>query len=268
MTIAQILAEGSQQLAAAEVSTARLDCLVLLADLLKHDKSWLLAHEDTKLTVEQTHQLQTNLDRRAQHEPLAYILGYKEFYGHNFAVTPAVLIPRPETEHIIELLANLQPKSRQKLIDIGTGSGAIAISCKLLWPNLDVSASDISLAALKVAETNAKSLHATVKFSKSDLLENTSDAYDYIVANLPYVDQNWQRSPETNFEPALALFADDNGLDLIKKLLNQAKSHLNPRGYILLEADPRQMQNIEDYAKNLGYQNVDSRDFTIVLQLL
>lgn len=268
MTISEVLKAGSQQLETADITSARLDCLVLLSDLLEHDKSWLLAHDDFELTNAQQAEFAQNITQRAQRQPLAYLRGTQEFYGRDFAVSHDVLIPRPETEHIIELLAQLGPKNDDRLLDVGTGSGAIAITAKLENPGLQVTASDISDAALAIAKQNAASLKADIDFSKSDLLNNLTGQFNFITANLPYVDRGWRRSPETDFEPALALFAHDGGLELIKKLLTQAKTVLKTGDYILLEADPCQMPAIESYAKNLDYQKVSSRDFAIVLQLL
>ncbi|HEX4662349.1 MAG TPA: peptide chain release factor N(5)-glutamine methyltransferase, partial [Candidatus Saccharimonadales bacterium] len=221
MTLAQALTDATKRLQAADITTARLDSLVLLSHLVDKDKSWVLAHTDEEVTTSQQELYMAQLTRRESHEPLAYILGYKEFYGHDFIVTSAVLIPRPETESLVDLLADLQPQPEQRLLDVGTGSGAIAISCKLRWPDLAITATDISPAALAVAAQNASALHADITLRESNLLQSVGGPYDYIVANLPYVTRSWQRSPETNYEPAEALFASDDGLALIKKLMTQ-----------------------------------------------
>lgn len=199
--------------------------------------------------------------------PVAYIVGNKEFYGRSFAVTADVLIPRPETEALIEALRKLAPKAGDMLIDVGTGSGAIAITAALEWPELTVAACDISPAALRVAKRNAKALHANLTFRQSDLLDaQQNPPYRFIVANLPYVDTTWQRSPETQFEPKLALFADNAGLALVKKLIAQAPQNLQPNGYLLLEADPRQHKQITNFATQHGFSLVYKDGFALSFQ--
>ncbi|HMH70242.1 MAG TPA: HemK family protein methyltransferase, partial [Candidatus Saccharimonadales bacterium] len=197
----------------------------------------------------------------------------KEFYGRLFRVTPATLIPRPESETIITLLSemisknsSLLPTAPQQLVDVGTGSGCLGITAKLEIPELEVTLLDISRHALTVAEYNAKKLGATVAAHYSDLLSNYPLRADFIVANLPYVDTTWLRSPETNYEPQTALFAAEGGLHLIKRLIGQAEAHLSPHGSLLLEADPRQHAEIVTIAKSNGYSKREIRDFIIVLQ--
>ncbi|MCA9338881.1 HemK family protein methyltransferase, partial [Candidatus Saccharibacteria bacterium] len=191
--------------------------------------------------------------------------GYKEFYGRNFTVNNTVLIPRPESEIIIEILKEIVLDT-QTIIDVGTGSGALAITAKLELPQANVFASDISEEALSIAKQNAQKLNANVIFLKSDLLKETNDAYSVIVANLPYVDRNWDYSFETKFEPSLALFAKDNGLDLIKKLIAQTQKKLPSGGFLLLEADPRQHQVVLDFAKEHGLSLFKKQDFIVVLK--
>lgn len=260
MRIGDFLQQAAAQLTQAGITTARLDVLVLLADTLGRDKSWILAHADDKLTDDILRNLQQKIAARSKRTPLAYIRGKQEFYGRELAVTPDVLIPRPETETLIDLLKTFKPK---RILDTGTGSGAIAITAALELPNAQVSACDISQPALDVAAKNAKNLGAPVTFFASDLLQNASGTYDAIAANLPYVGDNWQRSPETNAEPSLALFAPDDGMALIKKLLKQAPAYINSDGYLLLEADPRQHATITAAP---GFEHVTTDGFIVVLQ--
>jgi release factor glutamine methyltransferase len=162
-------------------------------------------------------------------------------------VTKDTLIPRPETEALINLAKTL---NAQKILDVGTGSGCIAITLALEMPQTEIEAVDISPKALEIAQENAKNLGAKVKFYQSDLLENT-EKYDVIVANLPYVDKNWDwLGSELDYEPETALYADDGGLELIKKLISQAPQHLNHDGYLLLEADRSQHEKIASYASD------------------
>jgi release factor glutamine methyltransferase len=151
----------------------------------------LHAHPAYELTESEQKLAEDYLKRRQNHEPVAYILGSKEFYGREFVVTPDTLIPRPETEAIIDLVKELSLE-KLKILDVGTGSGCIAITLKLELPESDVMAVDISEKALVVAEKNADNLHANLEFKQSDLLKNVDEKFDIIVANLPYVDKNWE----------------------------------------------------------------------------
>ncbi len=263
MTIDQYIAESTRQLTAAGIASARLDVLVLLSDALQHDKSWVLAHGDDTLAPGPIAQLQTQIRQRCRRVPLAYIRGHQEFYGREFTVNPDVLIPRPETETLIDLAKNYIRSGH--ILDVGTGSGAIAVTLALELPNATITACDISPLALKVAQQNARTLQANVRFFESDLLSNASDRYHAIIANLPYVSRGWEVSPETAAEPAMALYANDNGLELINKLLAQAPHHLRTGGHLLLEADPRQHATITQSAHR--FTRVSTHGFCIVLRL-
>lgn len=264
MTVGDFLRHATTTLEQVGIPSARLDTQVLLCRALRQNKAWLLAHGEEEIQAEKLAVLQEQLSRRAAREPLAYILGTREFYGRNFAVTPQVLIPRPATEQLIEQLKMLPLPDNATMLDVGTGSGAIAITTALELPHTRVSACDISPAALTVAEHNAERLNAPgLYFFVSDLLEK-ADNYDLIVANLPYVGRTWDRSPETAFEPELALFAEDDGLALIKKLLVQAPAHLNTNGFVALEADARQFEAIKKATDKLTF--VSSDGFAIIFQ--
>lgn len=267
VTVGEWLNLASAQLSANNSTTARLDALVLLQDILQCDKSWLLAHPEQKIASRARQQLNQRLSLRLTHMPLAYIRGKRDFYNRTFTVTIKVLIPRPETETLIDLLLQLPKKPSTTLLDVGTGSGVIAITAKLEHPALEVYASDKEAHALEVARVNAQQLKANVHFVKSDLLAHIDKTFAIITANLPYVDREWETSPETRFEPAIALFADDHGLRLIKKLLRQATTRLQPHGFLLIEADPRQHHAILQDANLLGYTLHAQQDFIIVLQL-
>lgn len=231
-----------------KAAISRLDAELILANSLGKDRVFLHAHPDYELSETEEKQVNSDLERRAKHEPLAYILGYKEFYGRNFIVSPDVLIPRPETEAIINLAKEQKPA---KILDVGTGSGCIAITLKLELPVSNVSAVDISPKALQIARQNAAKLGAEIAFSESDLLEKVQGEYDLIVANLPYVDKNWDwLSPELAYEPDLALYAEDSGLCDIKRLVRQAEAHLTKRGVLMLESDLSQHGKIQDYIEN------------------
>jgi len=230
--------------------------------------NWRLI-DDLPLQPKLFKKLNQLLDMRLSRLPIAYIVGSKQFYGRDFSLTPgAVLVPRPDTEVLIEMLRSLNPKPGDKIIDIGTGAGIIAITIALEWPKTTVLATDISKKALKVAQKNAKILKAKVVFVQSDLLASAPNPpYNFVVANLPYVDAKWRISPETRYEPNVALFATDGGLALIKKLIRQIGRVLLPGGYLLLEADPRQHDTIITFAQQYGLTFIDQQDFGLVLKL-
>lgn len=271
--ISDWLRQATTELADAGISSAKLDAEIILAHTIRRPRTYLHAHGDELLT-DRLHEIaDARLQLRLNRTPVAYIIGHKEFYGRHFRVTPATLIPRPESETIIELLKEyalrhqpLLDEPLRRLVDVGTGSGCLGISAKLELPELDVTLLDISQHALVVAEANAKALQAKVHIVRSNLLANYPLRADYILANLPYVDTSWERSPETNYEPALALFAEDQGLALIAKLLEQAPDHLTTDGLLLCEADPRQHPAIIKLAKQFGLAHRETRGFIVCLQ--
>lgn len=255
------LENASQQLDDIGISSARLDAEIILAHTLRKSRTYLHAHYDDALDLRDQEIADTRLALRLDRVPIAYIIGHKEFYGRNFRVTTATLIPRPESESIITLtkqllLPTIQRIPSTRLLDVGTGSGCLGITLKLEIPQLDVTLTDISQAALNVARSNAKSLHADVKTLKGDLLKDYPLIADIIVANLPYVDPSWERSTETDYEPETALFADDDGMALIAQLIDQSPASLASGGYLIIEADPEQHQPLITYAKSRGFSFV------------
>lgn len=268
MRLSDWLDSATTKLKSAGIESARLDTLLLLKKSLGYDKSWLLAHPEHILDSNQQIELNRNLEKRLNHQPMAYIMGVQEFYGRDFKVTKKVLIPRPETEDIISLLINLKPNPGDKLIDVGTGSGIIAITAKLEIPNLGVSASDISKDALDIARDNAKNLQANVDFIQGDLLlASPKQKFRFIVANLPYVSSDWRVSPETKYEPQIALYAQNKGLALINKLINQSVSYILPDGFLILEADIRQHNEIITLATASGYHLRTKQGLILVFEI-
>lgn len=271
LTIEVWIDNAAKQLVAAGIASGRLDAEVMLAHTLRKSRTYLHAHGDQPLLHRERDILAARLQLRLDRTPLAYIIGHKEFYRRQFRVTPATLVPRPESEMIITLLKELYPKNVSlfpdkqpvTLADIGTGSGCLGITAKLEIPDLDVTLIDISKHALNVAEVNAAKLNAQVKVVQSDLLRDYPMAFHYLIANLPYVDEAWARSPETKHEPPLALFAKDHGLGLIKALIDQTTSLLLGSGILILEADPRQHPAIITYARHHGLRTLATRDFVL-----
>lgn len=228
--------------------TPGLDAAVLLAHILNKPRTWVMAHPELTLTPEQQKQLDDSLLRFEDGEPFPYILGHWEFFGLDFELTPDVLIPRPETELLVEkAIAWLQESPvRRTVADIGTGSGAIAISIAVYVPDAHVLATEISNKALEVARRNARELNVSnrIDFVQCDLLPPRPDSFpteshfDLICANLPYIPTNTLQSlPIYGREPTLALDGGTDGLDLFRKLMNIAPDWLAPNGLILLEIE-------------------------------
>lgn len=269
VTIKDWVSDATQQLIAAEITSARLDAEIILAHTIHKPRTYLHAHDDATIDAHYREIADARLDLRLDRTPVAYIVGHKEFYGRQFKVTTATLIPRPESETIIEILKEVLPSTlslipdKKSLIDVGTGSGCLGISAKLEFPDLDVTLLDISRHALNIAEWNAKKLLAQVKTERGDLLRGQSQHRDIIIANLPYVDASWEVSPETRAEPELALYASRGGLALINQLIPQAEDLLNPGGILLLEADPRQHDAIIRECKTHEFNYVQTRGFIV-----
>lgn len=211
------------------IETARLDSLVLLSDELGHDKAWVLAHPEYGIQGSLLKRLNTKIAQRSKHVPLAYIRGKSEFYGREFIVNEHVLVPRPESESMIDLLKRVVgPDSRTTIIDVGTGSGCLAITAKLELPNSTVVALDSSYECLRVAKQNATKLVADITFLESDLLDSMQDSSfkiqdSILLANLPYVPNDYPVNNAAAHEPPLALFGGSDGLKLYRKLFSQAK---------------------------------------------
>lgn len=214
--------------------------MVLLQHVFKQPKSWVLSHGEVDLSSEEQHLLASSLAQYLQGVPLPYILGGWEFYGRTFQLTPDVLIPRPETEMLVKFaLQHAQATPRPRIIDVGTGSGCIAITLAAELPSSTLLGVDLSLAALQVARLNASRLgQRQVRFLQTDLLTPLSTRFDLICANLPYIpSQTLATLPVSRWEPRLALDGGQSGLDVIQRLLHQARSRLAPNGVILLETE-------------------------------
>ena len=275
MTINDWLDDATRQLSSANIPSARLDAELLLAHTVRKPRTWLHGHNDDTLEARQLEIARARLDLRLDRVPVAYIIGHKEFYGHRFKVTTATLIPRPESEALIELLKEAVPKNERliaerplRLVDVGTGSGSLGITAKRTFPELDVTLTDVSRHALTVAEENARLLDADVDCLQSDLMTSYPFVADIIIANLPYVDIEWERSPETDHEPASALFAANHGLALIFELIIQTKEKLAIGGKLILEADPEQHPAIKKEAAKYGLVLHQERDYGLLFDKL
>ncbi|RXS97704.1 peptide chain release factor N(5)-glutamine methyltransferase [Silvibacterium dinghuense] len=237
-TVRNLLKQAAEQLRPAP--TAARDAELLLLHTLKKDRVWLLMHPDAGISAEAQAAFFEKIARRAKLEPIQYITGEQEFYGFTFRVTPATLIPRPETEHLVE--AALEHGSRDssaRILDIGTGSGAIAIVLAHLLPQAEVTAVDLSPAALAIAQENAAryGVEQRIRFLESDLLTAVAgEQFDMIVSNPPYVPSTDILEPQVrDYEPASALYAGEDGLDIYRRLIPQAHAALKPGGWLLME---------------------------------
>jgi release factor glutamine methyltransferase len=243
---------------------ARQDAEMLLLQVLGKNKAWLIAHPEKKLTDAETTRFMEMLERRHRGEPMQYIFGEAEFYRMPFLVTPDVLIPRPETEHLVEKVNGLGSVFRKpRLVDVGTGSGAIAIAFAHDWSHAAVTAIDASEAALGVAHRNAERLGFgnQIRFLQGDLLAPVAgEQFDIVVSNPPYVpevDRPTLSVEVRDHEPALALFAGDDGLDIYRRLIPQAFACLVGGGFIALEIGYGQSAAIAELLDATGFRNIE-----------
>ncbi len=255
MKIDTWLAESTNKLAEKDIKTARLDCLVLLQTVTYHNTAWILAHLTDDLSKFQLRRLNKYIVQRIDGKPISYITSTTYFYNHKFMVNEHVLVPRPESESMISILNKLSDITN--IIDVGTGSGALAISANLLLPNTHVIGVDIDRNCLKVARQNAKQLSSSVKFLQSDLLSKVSPAIlkkSVILANLPYVPENYKINKSAEFEPKIAIFGGKSGLDLYHKLVAQIDKLNDRPTFILTESLVFQHQDIISMFQNINYR--------------
>lgn len=241
-SVAHLIQDATVRIAAALDLTqreARLEARVLAAYAWQVDAAWLIAHDTDLQTVADIAAFQSLLSQRLEGVPIAYLVGSREFYGRSFLVSNDVLIPRPDTELLVELaLTHLPTDQAVEVLDLGTGSGCIAITLALERPLARVTAVDRSAAALAIAQHNADQLHASVKFLPSNWFSALTDQrFDLIVSNPPYIaaaDPHLAHG-DVRFEPLSALASGQDGLDDLRQLIRAASTHLKPDGTLLLE---------------------------------
>lgn len=245
------------QLLSLDSQTARLEIRILLGHALGVDRTWLIAHEHDFLMPEAVARYESLLDRRLAGEPIAYILGEKEFHGRTFRVTPDVLIPRPETELLVELaLAQCRTVASPRILDLGTGSGCIAITLALECPSASVSAVEHSPSALVIARQNADRHQADIRFFQGDWFEPVAgQRFDIIVANPPYIapDDPHLLQGDVRYEPLSALVAENRGMSALQTIAIQAKAHLHPNGWLFLEHGYNQSEDMKAVLMAAGY---------------
>ena len=243
---------------------ARADAELLLLQLLGRNRAWRIAHECDPLEESESRNFSLRIDRRLAGEPIQYIIGEAEFYGLPFQVTPAVLIPRPETEHLVEKVLQLAasvPKPL-RLVDVGTGSGAIPIALAVNLPTAEITSIDISPDALALAAQNAEHnlVKEKIRLLQGDLLEPVAQEYfDFVVSNPPYIplsDRAGMDVEVREHEPELALFAGEDGLAIYRRLIPQAFVVLKSGGWLLLEIGFGQQTAIEELLRSAGFSRI------------
>ncbi|MDO4759484.1 MAG: HemK/PrmC family methyltransferase [Candidatus Saccharibacteria bacterium] len=268
-------------LSQAKYQISGLEAELILAKVLDQERTFLVAHGEQRLSGEELTLADRMLKLRLKRVPLAYILGWKEFYGRRFQVGPEVLIPRPETEMAVELVEKWWTDGGG-IVEVGTGSGCLVITLVAELglkqkTEIEVVGLELSEEALKIANENARKILGEkmkaggmqLKLLQSDLLQNyEGEAPEVIVANLPYVDRDWEwQSPELMYEPELALYAEDGGLRLIKLLLDNIQEVWYNGGIkVLLEADLSQHQRLITYAEDKGFRLLEIKGLWVVLR--
>ena len=271
MTVREALTLGSAELKAAGIGTPNLDASLLLAYILNTNRAALIARGTDTLTEKTLIDFRDLLNRRLKGECVAYITGKKEFFGLDFLVNSSVLVPRPDTEILVEAALGVLGTKDWGLetgvcpvLDLCTGSGVIAVALKHKMPHLEVYATDISPEALETAKANAKNLlpvKSHIYFHKGDLYDALSSSafqFSLIVSNPPYIpsDEITTLSAEVQNEPHLALDGGVSGLEIIKRIIEGAPKFLVKNGALLIEADPRQMESITILLKGRGFQKI------------
>jgi release factor glutamine methyltransferase len=256
MNVAQAVAAGEA------LGLSRLDAQLLLLHATGRplrDRGWLLAHDGDPLGVAQAEAFLALARRRLAGEPVAYLVGRKEFYGLDLAVDPRVLVPRPDTETLVEWALEVLGTGSPRVVDLGTGSGAIALALKKHCPQAQVEAVDCSEDALQVARANASALGLDVAFRRASWLGGAAGAYDAIVANPPYIREGDEHLAALHHEPQGALAAGPDGLDAIRGIVAQAPAHLAPGGWLLLEHGWDQAAAVRALLAAAGFAGVQSR---------
>jgi release factor glutamine methyltransferase len=257
MQLREALAQAVRRLEENDVGSPRMNAEVLLMFVLNCDRAYLYAHPERELTPDETRRYDEALETRSTGVPAQYITGHQEFWGLDFIVNPAVLIPRPETEHVIETVVPLaRDVERPRIVDVGTGSGCIAIALAHELPQADITAVDLSSEALEVARLNATRLRveSRIRFAESDLLSGvTGEEFDFVVSNPPYVGEfeadRVQREVR-KYEPHMAVFGGEKGLDIVQRLVGEASSVLREGGWLVVEIGFTQSHDVLEMVRN------------------
>jgi release factor glutamine methyltransferase len=252
------LAQAIARLTAQNVPSPRMNAELLLMFTLNCDRAYLFAHPERELTPEEESRYEAALAERSRGVPAQYITGHQEFWGMDLIVSPAVLIPRPETEHVIEAVLELQASGTPRVVDVGTGSGCIALALAKELPNAEIHATDISPAALEIARVNAaRHQLERIHFHQTDLLEGLRGEFDFVVSNPPYVGESEEDTVQLEvrkFEPRSAVFAGPRGTEVISRLIPQAHPALRPGGWLVMEISGTIAGEVRTFLEN--WENV------------
>ncbi|MFZ5722287.1 MAG: peptide chain release factor N(5)-glutamine methyltransferase [Pseudomonadota bacterium] len=261
-TVGQLLLSATRRLAQSPsaADTPRLDAELLIMRLLGVDRAWLYAHPEAALPAAVAAAFDTLVDARERGMPVAYLVGEREFFSRPFRVTPDTLIPRPDTERLVDAVLQLKLPERARVLDLGTGTGALAVTLALECPDWDVTATDIHDATLAVARDNAARLGACVRFAAGDWFAALppGDRFDLVVSNPPYIaaDDPHLAQGDVRFEPRRALVAADQGLADIARIVNDARGRLHDGGWLIVEHGWTQADAVCDLARAAGYAPV------------
>ncbi len=274
-TLLEVLQSTTAYFTKHNVENPRLNAEQLLAHTLRLSRMDLYLEFERNLAENELGPLRDLVKRRGQGEPLQHLLGTVEFCGHTFAIDKRAMVPRPETEELVELLlAEISgQKSEIRILDVGTGSGVIGLSLAVKFPQANVCAIDISEDALSLARENAARLRLgeRVRFQKTDLLENLSERFDLIVANLPYISMQDRHllAREVLHDPEVALFGGPGGDELVRKLVEQAPAHLEPGGLLALEIGLGQAEGLSDFLRQKNYHDIQlKKDYSGISRFL
>ena len=240
---------------------AALEAQLLLQHVLKVNRAWLIAHENDVVDEKLNGFFQALILRRLNGEPIAYILGTREFYGLTLKVTPDTLIPRPDTEALVEAaLDKISQNNPNDILDLGTGTGAIALAIAAHRVNANITAVDFSHAALDVAKQNAENLNIeNVAFLQSDWFSALDDyRFDVIVSNPPYIEADDAHLSALHYEPMAALVAGADGLDDIRHIIHDALVYLKPQGWLMLEHGYNQARQVQNLLADAGFVNIET----------
>jgi release factor glutamine methyltransferase len=263
MTVLEVLRSSTEYLKNHNIDNPRLNAEHLLAHVLGRTRMELYLEFEHTLKEAELAPLREVVRRRGQGEPLQHLLGTVEFCGLTFVCDQRAIVPRPETEELVELLESRIENRESRIVDIGTGSGVIALTLAAKFPETKVYALDISEDALALARSNAEQLGLSerVHFSKSNLLENISERFDLIVANLPYISMQDRQSlsSEVLHDPAISLFGGTRGDELIRDLIEQAPPHLEPNGLLALEVGVGQSELLREFLMEKNFHDIEAK---------
>ena len=271
MTLLEVLQSTTRYFEKHKVENPRLNAEHLLAHTLGRKRIELYLEFERELLEAELAPLRELVRRRGQGEPLQHLLGTVEFDGHTFLCDKRALVPRPETEQLVELLKSQVPNPKSQILDVGTGSGVIALSLAAKFPEASVTATDVSDDALALAQENAVRLGLKVEFIKTDLLDGIAGDFDVIVANLPYVAAGDRPtlSREVLHDPEIALFGGEHGDEIVRRLIEEAPVHLKSGGLVALEVGIGQADDLAAFMAEKNYRDIKTeRDFAGVIRFI